>query len=694
MKKRELIIPIIVCIGSMFIINTIIVLFLHHQDLDTGMAILLENTLMLFGLLLMVIFITSALRVGHIRNTLTSHRKFVGNVISGSESCLAIFDERGSFEYASLRFRKLLDIGEDLEINGCSAVQLLPKNVYQFLMQRALCPHPDEQEPIKDSVQIKDLSFTASAFTVFDGEDQPKCVLALYDLTHHLLLEQQLVSHLEEIQFHVEAREALLANISHELKTPLNAITGLSRILEESGLTGRQKEIVEKINTSSDYLMSVINDIMDLSKLKNGAITVNPASFRLQDLFDDLEKRFQPVAEKKGIRLLKNYRFDPDLWLDLDLVLIQQVMSNLINNACKFTDVGYVRISASVLKEFRDTLTLKISVEDTGIGIDQKDLTSIFNEFFQVEGHLTKMHSGTGLGLPICKRLIEQMGGNLWAESNIGVGSIFSFSLTAPKHYSARESQSSMYSSLKGNGEKILVVEDMPINYEVAQELLSHVNLVCEHASSGPVALQMCENVDNGYYSAILMDIHMPIMDGYETARKLKEMGVTTPIIALTATNMNEEVRMRHRNLFHDFVLKPFKYTRLYNALEPFIGQPGSDAGSREPATEPEETDPFSGREQAIENLGGSTELYLKHLGKFQKNYAASGDTLKGYIQSDRLDDAKILSHSIKGLAGTLGLTALAEAAKALEESIDNGSSDLTPQLAYFQEKLDQVVSR
>ncbi|MCQ4638058.1 ATP-binding protein [Anaerovorax odorimutans] len=687
MKKNDTVITTITCVSSIFIINIIILLFLHNRDLSTGVAILLENSLVIFGLLLITMFVAESIRLKKMKGAISYYNDFSNSVLQHAENGLAVLDETNNFEFVSGRFKEQLGLN-DVSLVGCNALEYLPKSIYRFLMEYRLIPHSETTEPVRQTLQLQESFFEVSAFGVVDKENHTKCILTIYDHTKQVLMEQQLVDQLEEMQFHIEAKESLLANVSHELKTPLNAIIGLSQILEQTRLSDRQKELVSKINTSSDYLLNLINDVLDFSKLKKGAISLESSHFRLRDLLTDLETTFRPVASQKGLHLLTDYKFDPDLCLNLDRLRMEQVMVNLINNACKFTDAGYVRIRVSVLKEFQDTITIKTSIEDTGIGIEPENLSGIFTEFYQAEGHLTKMHQGAGLGLPICKYLVEHMGGTLWAESKKGMGSTFCFTLTAPKYYSSEEEVEPPAPVLRGHGEKILVVEDTPINYDVVEDLLIRVNLTCEHADSGLSALKMCESAGDGYYSAILMDIHMPIMDGYETARKIKEMGITAPIIALTATNMDEEIQMRYQHLFCDFILKPFKYTQLYNVLSPCVAATAADS--------PDELseDPYAGKDTAIENLGGSIALYEKHLTRFKTNYAHACETLEDHLTSGQREQARILAHSIKGLAGTLGLTYLARSAEALESAIDNGEENLSPQITAFRHKLRQVTDQ
>lgn len=209
--------------------------------------------------------------------------------------------------------------------------------------------------------------------------------MILQDYTNHILIKQELTNRLEEVRYHIETKESLLANVSHELKTPLNAIFGLSHILEETDLNAHQKELISKISASSDSLRKVINEILDYSSLKKGDFQQSTSYFHLKDLLDELFEKFYPIAAHKHICLLCDYKFDPDLQLYLDRSRVEQILSNLISNACKFTNEGHVRISVSISEEYRDTVTVKFSIEDTGIGIDDDDLSNVFSEFYQTK---------------------------------------------------------------------------------------------------------------------------------------------------------------------------------------------------------------------------------------------------------------------------------------------------------------------
>lgn len=290
-----------------------------------------------------------------------------------------------------------------------------------------------------------------------------------------------------------------------------------------------------------------------------------------------------------------------------------------------------------------------------------------------------KIHCGSTL-LELCIFRLKDQGNNTSKQKYI-----------MALHQHSGESSSplpdeSALSVLSGHGEKILVVEDTPINYEIVEDILTEANLSCEHAVSGAEALKLCRKNGNGYYKIILMDIHMPVMDGYETSKKIKEMGIAAPIIALTATTMNQKIFNQHKDVLDGYILKPFKPAQLYGTLQPYLAETAD-------ADDEFHENPFAGREKAIENLGGSTALYEKHLAKFKVNYKSAADTMEEYLSSGSREEAKILAHSIKGLAGTLGLPYLAEASAALEAAINEGKEDLSAETAFFRIKLLHVVS-
>lgn len=698
-----------------FLAILIAVLFLPHNSLDPRLAFLFKILTLLLGFALFAALLLFGRRKQLQNERMQHNHSLLCTITENLDEGIAVLTGADHFEVSNTRFLQLLGICAAIG-KGSRAADILPENIYRFTSEARRSPELGSGFPASRIFAFKQAYLNVHVFPISGERRTGSYALILQDCTKYILMEEDLTGRLKEARHRMDAKASLLSNVSHELKTPLNAIFGLNHILEETDLNDYQRELVSKIGISSDCLNERINDMLDLSELKKGSFSQKVSIFRLRDMMDSLYNKYSKPASHKHIVLMENYRFDPELCICADRSRVEQILSNLIGNACKFTEVGYVRISVSILKEDESNVTLEFMVEDTGIGIHNEEIPNIFKDFYQSENYLTKQYQGTGIGLPICKYLAEKMGGTLSAKSRKGFGSSFMFAITAPKHSIEAEESLSSPLDLHGHGEKVLVVEDAPLNYEVVSTLLAKVNIDCHHAASGPEALSMCEEAGDHYYKAIFMDIHMPVMDGYETARRLKKMGYQTPIIALTATSMDAKMQQENQDLFCDFVFKPFKHTQLYNALSPYID---SLPPIQEPSPEPlvgqgsealtcpqEETPqglgcsyhvrktklPYIGRDMAIENMGGSQELYEKHLAKFKRTYVGSCDQIRDYLkEGDRLE-AKRLAHSVKGLAATLGLAQLARSAEILEFAITDGIEQLQAEVDAFDGSLARAL--
>lgn len=685
MKKKKTSTVIIFFITAAFVVNLFLLLTLREDNIQQQALSTLRNAIIFSALLLLTAVVTGIFNYAKERASIRYFINLYDMILENSNVGMSVVNESNQLEYVSNRFLGLLEI-EFTEPDGYHISEILPDAFYQVIEQYRISAKGPY--PLAKTLPLGDRHILFTVFRTKDTGNKVKYILSAQDYTERINMETKLKEQLTEIQFYSDAKESLLANVSHELKTPLNAIIGLNHILQGTSLDARQKEIVGKINASSDFLLSLINDILDFSKIKNGHMNMTPSRFRLQDLLTDIGKIFYPITAQQGITFQEAYTFDSNLCLHLDRLRLEQVLVNLINNACKFTEVGFVKVNATVVHELSETITLKFSVEDTGIGIDSEDIPSLFTEFHQLENHMTKLHQGTGLGLSICKHLVENMGGTLGVESKKGIGTIFHFTITAPKYYDmpVLKPIGGPPPILQGNGQKVLVVEDTLINYEVVESFLADVDISCDRAPNGPAAIKMCAEVKQDYYKAILMDVFMPQMDGYETTRVLRSSGVTTPIIVMTAGNVDDETKKEYADLITEFLFKPFKGAQLYDKLLPFFRD--LNTSKEHLGTE----DPFAGKEKAIENLGNNPDFYKKHLNKFKVSYAEADMTMKNYITDGKLDDARILSHSIKGLAAMLGLPYLETASANLEQAINSNNENLTTFLSLFSDKLKCVV--
>jgi signal transduction histidine kinase/DNA-binding NarL/FixJ family response regulator/HPt (histidine-containing phosphotransfer) domain-containing protein len=646
--------------------------------------------------------------------------KLYNTVVENIDGGIAILDRDYRYDYMNYKYRDILGILTDNPI-GKTLHDTFEQNLADTL-ERATADDPSGEGKFDLIAANRRKSIAYSYYTIEDERGSNKYVHLIRDITRTEELQLQLKKQLAEINFYSQAKDSFIANISHEIKTPINAILGMVHFLKSTRLSQNQKELVRKIETSSDILLTIISDVLDLSKIKSNTLSLYPSDFSLEMIIKNVEDMFSNQLAYKRIEWRTDYDFNKNLCLHLDKTRFVQVLVNLINNACKFTDNGYIKLSVETLSENEEMVLLQFCVEDTGIGIAEKDISKLFHEFEQLENHLTKQHQGTGLGLFICKNIVESMDGRLWVESTKGQGSKFYFSLSAKKSLEPKLGPATSIINtipLDGNGGKALVVEDTEINAEVAVKLLNDVNIACDTVADGLSALEMCKSKPADYYNVILMDIHMPNMDGYTAAQILKkEMAVTSPIIALTASDINDQIRSEHAETIEAFILKPFKAAAFYKAITPYfpnqdenmlhtgpkkhVDRKGTEEGSEGKQdhaaahtgkSQNAVRDPFAGRENAIKNLGGLESIYYKHVEKFKNNYVDSTEHIAALLAENNIDEARRLAHSIKGLGGTLGMLDVMEASSELEKAILKGKDyDLTVELENFDTELKAAI--
>ena len=367
-----------------------------------------------------------------------------------------------------------------------------------------------------------------------------------------------------------EAKSEFLANMSHELRTPLNAVTGFSELLTSLVSDSRQKSYLDAIKAAGRNLLTLINDILDLSKIEAGRMDVTYTPVNLNAIFMEIEQIFNIEIKEKNLGFSVTHSPNLPEWLYLDEIRTRQILLNLVGNAIKFTDDGYVTISSHSTPKGENSVDLAISVEDTGIGIPEKEQEKIFKSFEQQSGQDNARYGGTGLGLAITKRLVELMAGNLSVSSIPGKGSRFDVEFFDVKIASSEqqllETGTITFDNIEFNPVHVLVVDDIESNRILLKEILSKVNLEVSTAKNGQEAILLTKELNP---ELILMDIRMPVLSGFEVAKQLKNDKETAhiPIIALTASSTRRKRSLALRQGFDGFLPKPLGFDRLIAEL-------------------------------------------------------------------------------------------------------------------------------
>jgi len=359
-------------------------------------------------------------------------------------------------------------------------------------------------------------------------------------------------------------KSEFLANMSHEIRTPMNGIIGTISLLADSGVTPEQSEYLGTIQSCGESLLQLVNDILDLSKVDAGKMTLERAPLRIQELVSETLAVISPMARSKG--LVVDRYFDrnlPEVLLG-DAQRLRQILLNLLSNAVKFTEHGRVSVEASVVRQDAEMAQLCVAVRDTGIGIPPETQKSIFDPFTQADCSTTRCYGGTGLGLAICRGVLAAMGGHLEVESRLGHGSCFRAFVALPlaPQAAAAEARPAGRIQTANKSLRILLAEDNLINRTVAVRILQRMGHRVDVALNGAQAV---EAASREKYDMILMDCQMPIMDGYEAAREIRRLKLPTtpPIIALTANAMPEDRRRCLEAGMDDYLAKPISLERL-----------------------------------------------------------------------------------------------------------------------------------
>ena len=481
------------------------------------------------------------------------------------------------------------------------------------------------------------------------------------------------------------SKSAFLASMSHEIRTPMNSIIGFSELAMDSEIPPKVKNYLTNILKNSEWLLQIINDILDLSKIESGRMELENVPFDLQELFADCREIIIPKAVEKNITL--HFYTEPNIGRGLlgDPTRLRQVLLNLLSNAVKFTNSGFVKVSADIKERGEKNIVMYFEVKDSGIGMTTGQLERIFVPFMQAETGTTRKYGGTGLGLPITKKIIELMKGKLLVESVVGVGSTFSFELTFDTtEVSDDEMQKGRF--VFRNFEKpvfegeILVCEDNIMNQQVICEHLARVGLKTVIAENGRVGVDMVKSRKENnekQFKLIFMDIHMPVMDGIEAAVEILGLKTGIPIVAMTANIMHDDIEFYRTSGMDECIGKPFSAQELWRCLLKYF-TPVSWQVVKE------------NRQTQLES-----ELRQKLIHNFVKDNKNRFCEIKNALDIGDIKLAYRLVHTLKSNAGHLNKTRLQFAAANFEQQLKDGKNTVSlQQMQILETELEAALSQ
>jgi len=586
----------------------------------------------------------------------------LSEALEHSSSIVIITDRNGIIEYVNKKFSEVT-LYEKEEVIGLNPKILksgqVSLDVYSDMWETILSGKEWQGEFFNKKKNSDYYWALTSISPLFDESGK---------ITHFIAIQQditsqkKITSELEKAKLQAEsaskAKTIFLSNVSHELKTPLNGIIGMASLLEKTNLNDKQLEYINLLKSSANVLHKLLSDIMDVTKIESGKVQLFNEVFSLTSKIKKVVDSFSVQITEKNLKI--SYKIDPRIptFLIGDFVRLQQILNNLISNAIKFTEKGFIELSVQLKEICSDKVMLLFIVEDTGIGIPKEKFDLLFKRFYQIDSTLTKKYKGLGLGLAISKDLVEIMGGKIWLESEPDKGSKFYFTIQLStmekisKPFSEKETDKTNIINNKG---KILLADDNQVNAYLLSSFLTEKGYCVDIVYNGKEVLS---KLDQFEYDVILMDIQMPVMDGLETIVKIRERekveGGKNYVIAVSAFNSEEE---KHNclSLGIDYCIsKPVDFPTLLSIIE-----------TKRKNTELTE---MINLENMLKAINYNSEIFYKLVNHFSSTYQEKLNNLIEYCNIRDYENVSKLAHFMKSTVSNFGAKNLIELIKLIEQ--------------------------
>jgi PAS domain S-box-containing protein len=506
---------------------------------------------------------------------LQQNQTWLESILENSTSLIYIKDPLGRYVMANRRFREVLRVKEEDVIGHTDAdfsTEVAAAHYRSLDEQVILTGRSLEIEEVIP-VPGGEVYLLSIKFPLLDSKGHLIGIGGIAtDITERVQYQHQLIAATREAQSAKSMQEQFLANMSHEIRTPMNGIQGMSDLLLDTPLSDQQREFAKIIKRSVNNLLVIVNDVLDLSKIKAGKLAIEKIEFRLKDVLENARVLFDHRIAKKGLQLL--VETDPEIpeMLKGDPYRLNQVLINLIGNAIKFTDKGWIRVEVKAQERCSNQVNLLFSISDSGIGIPEASLPFLFEHFSQAGLDISRRYGGTGLGLAICQQLLQLQGGEITVSSREKEGTTFQFRLSyGYSGASETAASTAVVASDKAYrqslaGKRFLVVEDNEVNQQLIDHVLRRGGGEVRLAGNGEEAIGYLKEGEN--YDLIIMDLQMPVMDGYAATKYIRqELRLSIPIIAMTATAMSDEQLRCLEVGMSDYMTKPFEFDELYRRI-------------------------------------------------------------------------------------------------------------------------------